>query len=208
MKLQLALDRLTKKECLHIIEETKDVVDIVEIGTGVIKEYGMDFIREIKTVFPAVTLLADMKTCDAGGAETTQAFEAGAEMTTVMAFSSNETITASLDVAARYGKSVVIDLLGVNDSKQVERLRILGAKCLSLHIGKDTQKGDQDFQSLFRILPLDHTFKTWVAGGLNVQTIETIIAEQPDIAIVGSAITKAEKPRVVALKLKEMIATQ
>lgn len=41
MKIQLALDRLTKQQCFSILEETADHIDWIEIGTGVIKEYGM-----------------------------------------------------------------------------------------------------------------------------------------------------------------------
>jgi 3-hexulose-6-phosphate synthase len=208
MKLQIALDRLTKNECLKIIEEIKDVIDIVEIGTGVIKEYGMEFIREIKRMYPDLPLLADMKTCDAGIAETLQALEAGADYTTVMAFSSDETIAASLEAASLYGKKVVIDLLGVKDPMQVERLSSLGATCLSLHIGKDTQTGKPDFQSLFKLLPQEHFFETWVAGGLDMDTLGAVATENPDIAIVGSAITKAISPRTAALALKELIQPQ
>src|SRR5690625_6769080 len=62
VKLQLALDRMTREECLHILDETKDSIDIIEVGTGVIKEYGMTIVRELRNLYPEKQLLADMKT--------------------------------------------------------------------------------------------------------------------------------------------------
>src|SRR5690625_7760564 len=76
MKLQLALDRLTEKECLSVLEETKESIDIIEVGTGVIKEYGMSIVRTIRELYPDRLIVADMKTCDAGKHEALQAFEA------------------------------------------------------------------------------------------------------------------------------------
>lgn len=73
MKLQLALDRLTETECFDIAEQTRRSLDIVEIGTGVIKEYGMAIVRKMRERFPEKWILADMKTCDAGKHEAKQA---------------------------------------------------------------------------------------------------------------------------------------
>src|SRR5690625_1046731 len=113
MKIQLALDRLTKDECFQILNETIDYIDLIEVGTGVIKEYGMAIIKKIKSAYPDKKLVADMKTCDAGASETTQAFEAGADITTVMAFSSDEMIVDCLDVVNLYNKEVIIYILSV-----------------------------------------------------------------------------------------------
>src|SRR5699024_12053383 len=103
MKIQLALDRLSKKECFSIINETFDYIDWIEIGTSVIKEYGMEIVREIRKAYPNKTIVADMKICDAGGYEAEQVFNAGADITTVMGFSSNLTIVDTLKVAEKHG---------------------------------------------------------------------------------------------------------
>src|SRR5690625_7829019 len=109
MKLQLALDRLTEKECLSVLEETKESIDIIEVGTGVIKEYGMSIVRTIRELYPDRLIVADMKTCDAGKHEALQAFEAGADITTVMALSADATITDTLKVTKESGKQVKIE---------------------------------------------------------------------------------------------------
>lgn len=205
MKLQLALDRLEKSQCFKILEETKDSVDIIEIGTGVIKEYGMQIVCEVKNRYPDKEILADMKTCDAGKYETLQAIHAGADITTVMAFAANNTISDCLRVAEKNERIVMIDLLEVRSKERIAELKDLGVKLVCLHIGKDSQK-DQALSSELFSLVKGFNFQVAVAGGINLETLPLIVAEKPDIVIVGSAITKHPNPKDVAREIKKMIS--
>ncbi|WP_404456179.1 orotidine 5'-phosphate decarboxylase [Virgibacillus necropolis] len=204
MKLQLALDRLTREECLQIVKETEKEIDIIEVGTGVIKEYGMSIVREIRKLFPNKTIVTDMKTCDAGGHEAKQAFEAGADITTVMAFSSDLTITDTMKIAKQYKKRVMVDLLEVTSKKRMKELHELGVDLVSLHVGKDKQKEGTFNTELFSLVE-DLEFEVAVAGGINLQSLSEIVEEKPDVVIIGSAITKTENPSETAAKMKEMI---
>ena len=42
MKLQLALDDLTWEEALQLMDKVGDQVDIIELGTPFLMEYGME----------------------------------------------------------------------------------------------------------------------------------------------------------------------
>jgi 3-hexulose-6-phosphate synthase len=205
MNLQIALDRLTKEECFHILKETENDIDWIEIGTGVIKEYGMAIVREIKEAYPTKIIVADMKTCDAGKYEAIQAFEAGADITTVMAFSANKTITDTLDVALHYNKRVMIDLLGVTDKKRITELKDLGVNLASLHFGKDMQQEGALETDLFSLVQEFPQIDVTVAGGIDLDSLPTILHEKPDTIIVGSAITKANNCKEVAAKMKKVI---
>ncbi|CDQ38106.1 3-hexulose-6-phosphate synthase [Virgibacillus salexigens] len=208
MKLQLALDRLTKEACLHVISETKEIVDIIEIGTGVIKEYGMAFVREIREKYPDKTILADMKTCDAGKHEAKQAFDAGADLTTVMAFSSDATIKDTLDVAKQVEKQIMIDLLELSSHQRMEELKRLGVELVSLHVGKDQQtKGNHFNTELFSFVN-GYGFKVAVAGGIREDTLPEVVEENPDIIIVGSAISKSPHPQQTAQHMKKIMQTR
>ncbi|MFD1173511.1 3-hexulose-6-phosphate synthase [Oceanobacillus picturae] len=204
MKLQLALDRLSREECFRILEETKESVDIIEVGTGVIKEYGMEIVRQVRARYPDKTIVADMKTCDAGKHEAKQAFEAGADITTVMAFSGDLTIADTLRVAKEHGSRIMTDLLEVDKAERVEELVGLGVDLVSLHVGKDKQQEGSFDTSLFALVK-DHDIEVTVAGGINAETLPDIIEGKPDTVIVGSAITKAENPREAADQLKELL---
>ena len=52
MKLQLALDDLALPEALALAERVRPWVDIIEIGTPMLYEYGMEAVRRAKARFP------------------------------------------------------------------------------------------------------------------------------------------------------------
>jgi 3-hexulose-6-phosphate synthase len=205
MNIQVALDRLTREECFQILEKTAPYVDWIEVGTGVIKEYGMTIIQETREKYPDKTIVADMKTCDAGKHEAIQAFDAGADIMTVMAFSADKTITDTLEVAASRGKRVMIDLLGVSENKRVRELQELGVSMVSLHIGKDMQETGESTGSLFDLIQGINGIETAVAGGITFETLPGIVENNPDTVIIGSAITKAADPAEVARAMKGLV---
>ncbi|WP_249869101.1 3-hexulose-6-phosphate synthase [Oceanobacillus saliphilus] len=205
MKLQLALDRLTRDECLQIVSETEKLIDLIEVGTGVIKEYGMAIVRQMRDLYPDKIIVADMKTCDAGGHEAKQAFEAGADIVTVMAFSSDLTIKETLKVAAEYGKQVMVDLLEVISRDRLAELQNISVNLVSLHVGIDKQQEGNFNTDLFNLVK-GFDFEVSVAGGINLDTFIDIVQEKPDTIIVGSAITKAENPKEAATKMKNMLS--
>lgn len=205
-KIQLALDRLTKKKCFEIVEQTEAYIDLIEVGTGVIKEYGMSIVREMNERFPNKKIVADMKTCDAGKHEAKQAFEAGAHITTVMAFASNKTIEDMLAVANQYGKQLMVDLLGVTDSARVEELHRLGVRMFNIHIGIDLQKdvawGAEHFQLTNQLS--DHQLV--ISGGINRDLLPLLMKQLPSVVIVGSAITAHSNPAEAAKGIHEGVA--
>ncbi|WP_042146971.1 3-hexulose-6-phosphate synthase [Paucisalibacillus sp. EB02] len=204
MNLQLALDRLTREECLHIIDETRESIDWIEVGTSVIKEYGMAIVREIKEKYPDKVIVTDMKTMDAGGHEAIQAFKAGADITTVMALASDLTILDSIKVAKEYGGRIMVDLLEVSNKERVKELEDLGVDLVSIHIGKDKQR-EGKFDVKYFSLVEGSDVEVTVAGGIDLNTISDVVEKGPDTLIVGSAITKDENPAEVAAEMKAMI---
>jgi 3-hexulose-6-phosphate synthase len=203
MNLQLALDRLTREECLRIIDETRESIDWIEVGTSVIKEYGMAIVREIKEKYPEKVIVTDMKTMDAGGHEAIQAFKAGADITTVMALASDLTIVDSLKVAKEYGGRIMVDLLEVSNKERVKELEALGVDLVSIHIGKDKQR-EGKFDVKYFSLVEDSDVEVTVAGGIDLNTISDVVEKGPDTLIIGSAISKADNPAEVAAEMKNI----
>ncbi|SEQ64222.1 3-hexulose-6-phosphate synthase [Piscibacillus halophilus] len=206
MKLQLALDRLTWDECFNVVDQTKESIDIIEIGTGVIKEYGMSIVREMRQQYPNHTILSDMKICDAGGHEAKQAFSSGSDITTVMAFASSLTIQDCLEVAEEYDGQIMVDLLEVKEKSTIDQLANLNVDLVSLHIGKDQQKEGVFNSSLFELLE-GSSFEVSVAGGISLANIDDVVLNKPDIVIVGSAISKADSPRLAAKMIRERLTS-
>ena len=64
MLLQLALD---KPEHFAVLAAVGDLVDIVEVGTPVLKRFGVSAIATARELADQVPVLADTKTVDGGG---------------------------------------------------------------------------------------------------------------------------------------------
>lgn len=208
MKIQLALDRLPKEECFRLVEETYEFIEVIEIGTGVIKEYGMDIVRQMKQRHPEKVLLADMKTCDAGKSEAEQALSAGADIVTVMGFAGDATIRGALEAAEQYGKEIMVDLLGIDDPARVKELADLGADLFCVHIGKDSQsQGRAAGAASLALMSGVPLARIAVAGGLDKESVKALAGSSVEIAIVGSTITGSENPREAARQIWEAIDT-
>ena len=199
MKIQTAIDRVSIETMLGIGSQVCGCTDIVEIGTSLIKDYGMAAsVGEMRRQFPDMKILSDIKTCDEGAYEFQRAFEAGADIATVMGFSSVATIRACASVAADWGRKCFIDLLEAPDERLVLLAQMFPDAILGLHLPADLQG-----EGLIQLVQekrglLKRAGTVAVAGGVRLDNIATLKAASVDIAIVGGAITKAEDIRAAA----------
>ncbi|HET7580263.1 MAG TPA: 3-hexulose-6-phosphate synthase [Bacillales bacterium] len=197
MKLQLALDRITLEQALELARSTAEYVDIIEVGTSLIKDYGMESVRVIKDEFPDHLILADIKTMDEGEYEFRAAFQAGADIATVMAAAPIDTVAICYEVAEELGKQVMIDLLGVG-SEKLRSLEPFRDAWLCVHAPVDQkEKNLVEHVSQFQKEFPDFQYVA-VAGGVRLEDVQQFKSQAPGIIIVGSAITKKEKPEQAA----------
>ncbi|MGN7529836.1 UNVERIFIED_CONTAM: orotidine 5'-phosphate decarboxylase, partial [Aerococcus urinaeequi] len=61
---------------MELVEEVKEYIDVVELGTPVINREGLQAVKEVKEAFPDLQVLADEKLIDATDFEVGQAIEA------------------------------------------------------------------------------------------------------------------------------------
>uniref|UniRef100_UPI00046EB5CF orotidine 5'-phosphate decarboxylase / HUMPS family protein n=1 Tax=Paenibacillus zanthoxyli TaxID=369399 RepID=UPI00046EB5CF len=140
MKIQLALDRMSIEEAAAMVRRTEPYIDWIEVGTSLIKEFGMASVEALKREFPHKTIVADMKTFDNAKYEFELCYGAGADVATVMGAAPPVTVALCMDTARRMGKQVMIDLLHTSSEQQRELARHHGAiHCL--HVSKDQQEG-------------------------------------------------------------------
>ncbi|MBU3142823.1 3-hexulose-6-phosphate synthase [Clostridium sp. CF012] len=204
MKIQLAIDRVSIEKAKEISREASPYIDIIEVGTALIKDFGIVSIKEIKEAFPNKIILADMKTIDEGAYEFKAAFNSGADIATVMGAASVNTLEACYKVAQDFGKFMMIDLLEVGYEK-INMLTSFSDAIFCIHSPSDG--GEQDLTALLKEFKekFPKISKVAVAGGINYQTITTIKEANVDIVIIGGAITKADNIGKAAKKFKEMI---
>ncbi len=208
MKLQLALDDITLTEALELVGRVQHHVDVVEVGSPFIIEEGMRPVRALREAFPGLEVLADTKIMDAGAYEAAQTFEAGAHYCTVLGVTDDRTIEGCLEAAERYGAAVYVDMICVPDiPSRVSRLEALGVRHLGVHTGVDQQAaGRTPLEDLAVMRASSVHSQISVAGGITPDTIDGYIDVGADVVIVGSGITHAKNPDVVAQLLHDAIS--
>ncbi|WP_201783316.1 orotidine 5'-phosphate decarboxylase / HUMPS family protein [Hymenobacter sp. AT01-02] len=104
-KLQVAIDLLTTKDALELAGKVAPYIDIIELGTPLIKSEGLAVITAMKQAFPDKLVFADFKTADAGELEADMAFKAGADYITILGATGNATIEGAVKAAKAHGRA-------------------------------------------------------------------------------------------------------
>jgi 3-hexulose-6-phosphate synthase len=205
-KLQVAIDLLTTEDALALAAKVAPYVDIIELGTPLIKNMGSAVITAMKKAHPDKLVFADLKTADAGELEADIAFKAGADLVTVMGAAGNATIIGAVKAAKAHGKGVVVDTIGYPDRvKRAQEVIELGVEFVELHAGLDEQwTAGYSIQVL-----IDEAARAGVpvsiAGGVNLSNITAVIKAGAQVAVAGAAIYGAEDPAAAAKALREAI---
>lgn len=202
MKLQLAIDRLPLGQALVLAARLENTVDIVEVGTSLIKDYGMLALREFAAAkTKGVQLLADMKIMDEAAYEAEAAFANGADIVTVMGVASEESICAVAKAAKAHQKDYMIDMMNV-DAARAQKLYQAFDGIFCLHLPTDA-KGDIAAFAQQSNLQQYPQLRFAIAGGVNLQALPAIGKAGFAVAIVGGAITKDPNPQKAAAQFKE-----
>lgn len=204
--LQVALDFLRFDEALKVASVTQDYVDIIEAGTPLIKSEGIEVVETLKKNFQGKQIFADLKIMDAGALEAKMAFEAGADMISVCAQASVETIEGAIEETRRRNKKVIVDLIGSRDWLSSSReTKHLSPDYFCIHTGLDEQmRGKKPFAVLEGFLR-EVNMPYCIAGGIGPEDIPFIMPFGPSFIIVGGYITKAERPDEAARTIKGAI---
>jgi 3-hexulose-6-phosphate synthase len=205
-RLQVAIDLLTTEEALALAAKVAPYVDIIELGTPLIKNMGSTVITAMKAAHPDKLVFADLKTADAGELEADIAFKAGADLVTVLGVSGNATIIGAVKAAKAHGKGVVVDTIGHPDRvKRAREVTELGVDFVELHAGLDEQWAEG--YSIQVLIDEASTVgvPVSIAGGVNINNIDAVIKAGAQVAVAGAAIYAAEDPAAAAKALAAAI---
>ncbi len=206
MKLQFAMDTLTTEAALELAAAAAPHVDIIELGTPLIKSAGVSAITAVKAAHPDKIVFADLKTMDTGELEAEIAFAAGADLVTVLGSAGDSTIAGAVKAAKKHGKGIVVDLIGVPDKpKRAKEVVALGVEFVEMHAGLDEQ-AEQGFT--FSTLLRDGEASGVpfsVAGGVNASTIASVQQSGAQVAVAGGAIYGAPDVGAAAAELRAAI---
>ena len=206
MKLQVAIDLLSTCDALTLLHKVGPYVDVIELGTPLIKQEGLSVVRYVKAAYPKKLVFADLKTMDTGALEADLAFDAGADIMTVLGSAGGSTIVGAVKSGKKHNKSVVADMIGGKDRlSRLKGLKQLGITWAELHAGLDEQA--QPGYSIHSLLEIGKQadIDCSIAGGVSVDTIEAVDAAGAIVAVAGHSIYGAKDTAAAAKALREKI---
>jgi 3-hexulose-6-phosphate synthase len=168
---------------------------------------GMFPVRLIKEKYPNVIVLADAKIVDGGDIESADAFEAGADIVTVLGVADDATVQAVVNTAKKFGKKVMADMICIADvKKRAIELDAMGVDYICLHTAIDVQStGKTPFDELAQVMTVIKHAKSAVAGGINMSTIPLAKKYGTEIVVAGGALTKAADLRAAVAEMEKAI---
>jgi bifunctional enzyme Fae/Hps len=194
--LQIALD-------IPSLERTKEIVSqipqsdriILEVGTPLLKRYGVRVIRDLRETARDSFIIADLKTLDVGKVEVDIAFEETADAVVAAGLAASEVLDGFIYEAKRLGIYAVIDMMEVADP--VQKLRSLKQlpDIIIMHRAIDIEKTSGHRLEVIKELRrafADQKFLIAVAGGITPETCKEALATGADIIIAGRYITQSK----------------
>ncbi len=208
--LQIAMDYISLPKALAMAVLVAPEVDIIEIGTPLCKAAGMEAVRAMREICPDKLILADVKTPDVGGLEAAMAFDAGADMMTVIGGAALPTVEQALAVAKQRGKEMLMELTGVRDIlERAAEWRKIGVDRIVYHREWDSQSAGrewtEDDKDIIRRL-IDMGFKTTITGGMTLEILPFFADLPVSVLICGRGIRESADPRAAAHQMRLALA--
>ncbi len=208
--LQIALDYISLPKALVMASLVAPEVDIIEIGTPLCKAAGLEAIRSIREICPDKLILADLKTPDVGGLEATMAFDAGADMMTVIGGAAMATVEQALGVARKRGKEMLMELTGVRDIlARATEWRKIGVERIVYHREWDAQSAGREWteadKDIIRKL-IDMGYKVTITGGMTLDLLPFFADLPVSVLICGRGIREDANPRAAAHQMRMALA--
>jgi len=204
---QVALDFVDLPRALEVAREAvAGGADWVEAGTPLIKAEGLNAVRALKAEFPEKTIVADMKTMDAGRTEVEYAAKAGAGVVGVLGAASDSTIKECAEAARNYGCKLIVDMIEVADPvARALRAQELGADYIGIHTAIDQQmRGEAPFDTLKAVAEAV-VIPVSAAGGINSATAAAAVDAGAGIVVVGGAITKSADATAATAEIRRAV---
>jgi 3-dehydro-L-gulonate-6-phosphate decarboxylase len=193
-KVQVALDTRDLPAALSAAREVALYVDVLEVGTA----------------HPSHILLADIRVAEAGALLSRLAFEAGADLVTVVSGAAPESFAAVAGVAAEFGADVQVELSDGWTWQVVEKCRDLGIRHFILHRSRDAEmRGDLswsagDLDAIARIAASGG--RVSVTGGLSAAEVSSFADYPVEIFIAGRALYGSVNPMASAREFAAAVA--
>ncbi|HCR1139852.1 TPA: orotidine 5'-phosphate decarboxylase [Klebsiella aerogenes] len=206
MNIQLALDLLDRDQALDVVRKAGPYVDIIEVGTSLLKLCGIQIAADIRAICPDKPLFLDMKIIDGPKREATLMSKCSPAYYSMLAVASDTAVKKVLAIANENNATVVFDLQSViNPVQRAKELKTMGATQLCVH--KNADCGDNPEEAFLEFLDVREVtgLPVSLAGGINLNSLPTIKKQlNPATVIVGGAILNAPDCREAAIAFQKI----
>lgn len=209
-KIQLALDLTDLDEAIRIAQEASSEVDIIEVGTVLAIESGLESVRKIREKLPNAKILADIRIIKAGGKLSKMAFEAGADIVTIISDATEETFEAVINEKNKFtDKDVLIEINDTYTDEMLNYWKKSGLTHIIYHRGSEItatndEWNEKDFNEIKRLY--EEGFKVYVTGGIGLEEIKLFKRTPVECFIIGRTIAKSENVKEKAKEFKDVIS--
>lgn len=202
--LQVALDNNILSDALKSANALGEVVDVIEAGTVLCLQEGMEAVRCLRALFPNKIILADTKCADAGGTVAKNCKNAGANWMTVICSATIPTMKAALKEI----DDLQVELYGDWTYEHARQWKEAGLSQVVYHQSRDALLagetwGKKDLDKVQGLI--DMGFKVSVTGGLELDTLKLFKGMDIYCFIAGRSLRDAEDPKEEAKKWQEEI---
>lgn len=195
--LQIALDNPNLERAKEIVKELPQSDRIIlEVGTPLLKKYGVRAVRDLRDGAREMFIVADLKTLDVGKVEVDLAFEETADAAVASGLGASELLDGFIYEAKRLGIYSFVDMMEVADP--IQKLRSLKQlpEVVILHRPIDVEKAGvhhrmEWIKELKQAFAKDKVLVA-IAGGIIPETAREALEKGADIIIAGRYITQSK----------------
>lgn len=206
--LQVAMDLVDMASVERVLTQVpKNDHVIIEAGTPLIKQFGLNVVSEIRRIRPDAFIVADLKTLDTGNLEARMAANAAADAVVVSGLAPVSTIEKFILEARKTGIYSVIDMLNVEDPVAlITELASRGAApgIVELHRAIDDESTEYNWGNIAAIKEAaGGNLLVATAGGIRQHVVKKALKSGADILVVGRAITASKNIKNAAEQFLE-----
>jgi bifunctional enzyme Fae/Hps len=206
--LQVAMDLVDMNRVETVLSELpRNDHLLIEAGTPLIKEFGLNIISEIRKFRPDAFIIADMKILDTGNLEARMAANASADAVVISGLAPVSTLVKAIKEARKTGIYSIVDMLNV--TKPVAVIEALAKEgvlpdIVEMHRAIDVEGSAYNWGDIPSIKKIGKgKILVATAGGIRQHVVKDAIAAGADIVVVGRAITASKNIKNAAEQFLE-----
>lgn len=188
------------------IEVDKNGADFLLMNSALIKKYGIQNVLDsVKDVIHCPIFL-ETQILDRGKKEAANALKKGSDGITVLGMASRPTITKVLEMAKRYSGKVILDLLGLEFTRdKIEIATNMDVDLILARAGSDQQESGRTVLDVLERMPTIEKNKLAVMGGIKKENFYDVLDYNPEVVIVGDFVLESKDAGKSVEELKDIM---